>query len=204
MGLPAKYDPPRNRGNTRVGHIKGSGGNNKAKPWRRDPIIRERMLMVHKLWAEGYSPAAMLVKVNEWAQVKIPSHPEFSMHVIRMDKERILSLIDEENADMRAEHLESLKHLKKRAYEEIDSPGMDNMAKPGFMNVIRAAEETGAKIDGSLIHRSESKIMMTSDVQARILVQVLVKHLGSEEVAFRVLDEVQGAIEAAAQSSEAS
>ena len=190
-------------GSTRTGPTRGRGvRNNRNRPWREDVLIRERMELVHKMWVEGAQENEMLVAVNKWAAVKIPSHPMFGRSTIQTDKKNLLALIDEESAELRTEHLESLRHLKNRAYKTLDQPGLDDMAKPGLMNVIRAAEETGAKIDGSLVHRTESKVMMTNDMQARILVQVLVKHLGSEDIAFKVLDEVQGAIEAAAKSSE--
>src|ERR1035437_404408 len=188
------------RGNTRVGATRGRGVKNQRQlAWRKDPLIRERMELVHKMWVEGASQDAMLTAVNKWASKALPSHPMFTRSTIVTDKKNLLTLVDEDGGELRAEHLESLKHLKNRAYKELDTLGLDDMAKPGLLNVVCASEETGAKIDGSLVHRTESKVMMTTDVQARILVPVLVKHLGSEDIAFKVLDEVQDAIAAASE-----
>jgi len=185
---------PGNRGNTRLRKntidVHKGGGISKQTPWRKDPIIRERMQLVHKLWAEGYGNEAILVKVNTWAALNVPTHPRFGISVIQNDKKNIISLVEEGDDDLRIEHLESLKHLKQVAYEEFERTTVD-MAKPSLLNVIRAAEETGAKIDGSLIKRVEQNINVTSATEARILVQVLVRHLGSEELAMRVLQEVE-------------
>lgn len=151
------------------------------------------MHIVWRCWMEGYSHEGTLRKINEWVLsggAGAGVEPFRSLDVVKDDRKRIQTLISESDAELRAEHVNSLRYIKQRAFEEIDKTAAP-MAVPGLLNVAAKAEETMAKIDGTLITRVEQQVSVTKEDEARVLVQVLVDRLGSEDEALRVLDDVR-------------
>jgi hypothetical protein len=78
-----------NRGNTRTRpgrmHIRGRF---KTTPWRQDPVIRDRMALVHRCWLRGLTVAETLEVVNS-------AGVTYSIHTIVIDRHNLQVLAGE-------------------------------------------------------------------------------------------------------------
>lgn len=87
-------------------------------PWRDDPIIRERLDIVARLWAEGKSITQSLPLINEWLTSK--GYPNVKRDAIHDDRARLSALAREAHPHAQEEHSDKMRHLTERLYERID------------------------------------------------------------------------------------
>ena len=163
--------------------------------WKNDPKIRARMQVVHKAWMQGATLDMTRNAVHNWLL-------EFDQHAVPPsrativnDRKHLMELQDGADEMLREQHLMQLDNVISTAYKELYTVGISDMAKPGLLNVVRQAIETKAKVGGTMVQRIEQTIQRSEPDQARLLVQVLVKHIGDETKALQILQEMQ-AIEA--------
>src|ERR1700733_1400689 len=147
--------------------------------WKNDPKIRARMQLVHECWMQGATLDATRMRVTDWLRSFDPNAQTPSRATIVNDRKHLMELQEGVDEKLREQHLMQLDHVIAKAYEEFDSTSTD-MAKPGLLNVVRQAIETKAKVGGTMVQRIEQTIQKSEPDQARMLVQVLVKHIGDE------------------------
>ena len=158
--------------------------------WKNDPKIRARMQVVHRAWMQGASIDDTRNAVVNWLREFDPNATVPSRATIVNDRKHIMELQDGADDKLREQHLMQLDHVILKAYEEFASTTTD-MAKPGLLNVVRQAIETKAKVGGTMVQRIEQTIAKSEPDQARLLVQVLVKHIGDEAMALKILEEMK-------------
>lgn len=158
--------------------------------WKNDPKIRARMQVVHKAWMQGASIDDTRNAVFNWLHDFDPQATVPSRATIVNDRKHIMELQDGADDRLREQHLMQLDHVILKAYEEFATTATD-MAKPGLLNVVRQAIETKAKVGGTMVQRIEQTIAKSEPDQARLLVQVLVKHIGDETKALQILEDMK-------------
>ena len=158
--------------------------------WKRDPKIRARMQVVHAAWMRGATLDQTRTTVHLWLREFDPNATVPSRATIVTDRAHLMELQDGDDQKMREQHLMQLDNVIAEAYAEFDSTAAD-MAKPGLLNVVRQAIETKAKVGGTMVQRIEQTVSRSEPDQARLLVQVLVKHIGDETKALQILQEMQ-------------
>lgn len=148
------------------------------------------MQVVHRAWMQGASIDDTRNAVCNWLREFDPNATVPSRATIVNDRKHLMELQDGADEKLREQHLMQLDHVILKAYEEFAKTATD-MAKPGLLNVVRQAIETKAKVGGTMVQRIEQTIQKSDPDQARMLVQVLVKHIGSEERALEILEEMR-------------
>src|ERR1039458_8975825 len=78
-------------------------------PWRDDPIIRERLDVVARLWATGLSTTASVAPLNQWLRER--GYPEVQRTTVTDDRKRLAVLARESHPMAQEEHSEKLRHL---------------------------------------------------------------------------------------------
>lgn len=155
----------RNR-RTHVGRNKG------ALPWRKDPLILERVDLVRILKAQGHTGRTMLPRLNEI----MVSHgqPEITIDTVYNDFERLREIQAEERAraiqdeqSIVGEHIEALTEVRRQAWKAFEQTPDKSLNRSAYLNTIRATVETTAKLDGSLIHREGRQV----DGNVRVVVE---------------------------------
>jgi hypothetical protein len=149
------------------------------------------MQVVHKAWMQGATLDMTRNAVHNWllefdAQAVPPSRA-----TIVNDRKHLMELQDGADEMLREQHLMQLDNVISTAYKELYTVGISDMAKPGLLNVVRQAIETKAKVGGTMVQRIEQTIQRSEPDQARLLVQVLVKHIGDEAKALMILEEMK-------------
>ena len=159
--------------------------------WKNDPKIRARMQVVHEAWMRGATLDQTRQLVHGWLL-------EFDQHAVPpsrativTDRKHLMELQTGVDERMREQHLMQLDHVIATAYGELHKVGLSDMAVPGLLNVVRQAIETKAKVGGTMVQRIEQTVSRSEPDQARLLVQVLVKHIGDETKALQILQEMQ-------------
>jgi len=158
--------------------------------WKNDPKIRARMQVVHECWMRGATLDITRMRVADWLHTFDPNATVPSRATIVNDRKHLMELQSGVDDKLREQHLMQLDHVIAKAYEEFDSTSTD-MAKPGLLNVVRQAIETKAKVGGTMVQRIEQTVTKSEPDQARLLVQVLVKHIGDETKALQILEEMK-------------
>ena len=158
--------------------------------WKNDPKIRARMQIVHRAWMQGASIDDTRNAVCNWLREFDPNATVPSRATIVNDRKHLMELQDGADEKLREQHLMQLDHVILKAYEEFATTSTD-MAKPGLLNVVRQAIETKAKVGGTMVQRIEQTIQKSEPDQARLLVQVLVKHIGDEAKALEILEDMK-------------
>lgn len=143
-------------------------------PWSKDAMILGRMELVEKLWAQGYSSNQMMSVVND--RMKELGVPPVSIRTIKRDKQRLLSRFEEETEDARAEHIESLKLVKRKAWDAFENTPAGSLNKSSYLNTIRATEETISKLDGSM----QNKVIVEGQLEVKHVAAVLMEVLISK------------------------
>jgi hypothetical protein len=159
--------------------------------WKHDPKIRARMQVVHEAWMRGNTLDQTRTLVHEWLMTFDPHAVPPSRATIVIDRKHLMELQDGEDKMLREQHLMQLDHVIATAYQELYTVGLSDMAKPGLLNVVRQAIETKAKVGGTMVQRIEQTVVKSEPDQARLLVQVLVKHIGDEKKALEILEEMK-------------
>lgn len=159
--------------------------------WKNDPKIRARMQVVHECWMRGETLDMTRSLVHAWLLEFDPAAVPPSRATIVNDRKHLMELQDGNDAKMREQHLMQLDHVIVTAYKELYTVGLSDMAKPGLLNVVRQAIETKAKVGGTMVQRIEQTVTQSAPDQARLLVQVLVKHIGDEAKALMILEEMK-------------
>jgi hypothetical protein len=159
--------------------------------WKNDPKIRARMQVVHEAWMRGATLDQTRQLVHGWLL-------EFDQHAVPpsrativTDRKHLMELQTGVDERMREQHLMQLDHVIATAYGELHKVGLSDMAVPGLLNVVRQAIETKAKVGGTMVQRIEQTVTRSEPDQARLLVQVLVKHIGDEAKALMILEEMK-------------
>lgn len=210
--MPVKPNPPpfdmeprdgkKTLGNRRTGNSRGINSRRHAISWEKDPMILGRMALIEKLWAQGFSSSQMVDPVND--HMKELGVPPVSLRTIKRDKARILIRFEEEEEGAKEEHIESLKLVKRKAWDAFDSTPSGSLNKSSYLNTIRATEETIAKLDGTF----SNKIKVEGNVDVRmiagILADVLVASLDANvaEEIITVFNERVAAVEAVSEKPE--
>ena len=158
--------------------------------WKQDPKIRARMQVVHEAWMMGTTLEDTRTIVHGWLLKFDPQATIPSRATIVNDRTHLMELQAGVDDKMREQHLMQLDHVIFKAYTEFETTSTD-MAKPGLLNVVRQAIETKAKVGGTMVQRIEQTVTKSEPDQARLLVQVLVKHIGDETKALQILQEMQ-------------
>jgi hypothetical protein len=158
--------------------------------WKNDPKVRARMQVVHEAWMQGATLDDTRTLVHGWLLKFDPQATAPSRATIVNDRKHLMELQDGVDEKLREQHLMQLDHVIAKAYSEFDSTSTD-MAKPGLLNVVRQAIETKAKVGGTMVQRIEQTIAKSEPDQARLLVQVLVKHIGDEAMALKILEDMK-------------
>jgi hypothetical protein len=159
--------------------------------WKNDPKIRARMQVVHEAWMRGATLDDTRTLVHGWLLKFDPAAVPPSRATIVNDRKHLMELQTGTDEKMREQHLMQLDHVITVAYEELYKIGISDMAKPGLLNVVRQAIETKAKVGGTMVQRIEQTVTKSEPDQARLLVQVLVKHIGDEAKALMILEEMK-------------
>jgi hypothetical protein len=158
--------------------------------WKNDPKIRARMQVVHECWMRGQTLDDTRTSVHGWLLKFDPAAGPPSRATIVNDRKHLMELQTGVDEKMREQHLMQLDHVIFKAYAEFETTSTD-MAKPGLLNVVRQAIETKAKVGGTMVQRIEQTVTKSEPDQARLLVQVLVKHIGDEAKALMILEEMK-------------
>ena len=148
------------------------------------------MQVVHEAWMQGASLDQTRERIVDWLRTFDPNATVPSRATIVNDRKHLMELQEGVDEKLREQHLMQLDHVIAKAYEEFDHTATD-MAKPGLLNVVRQAIETKAKVGGTMVQRIEQTVQQSAPDQARLLVQVLVKHIGDETKALQILEEMK-------------
>jgi hypothetical protein len=170
---------PGNKGNRRSGAVKGthSGLRRGQLPWRKDPVILERLNLIRTLRAQGYSSAGMMLgPVNELMRRR--GVPEITVDAVYDDFPRLKELQREEQAqaakiegEAKQEHIDALQEVKRQAWRAFHSASTSSLNRGSYLNTIASTEEKIAKLDGTLTQRVELEASIRNgdrDIDAEI------------------------------------
>lgn len=134
------------RGNHRTGVIRRGG----RTAWQTDPLIRERMQLHWRLWAEGRSQQEILLACNKFMAER--GQEPITIHTVRNDRKRImhpdkgLVLGDDE---LRGSHIETLRLVIQDAFDAFHTAPAGSLNRGSYLNTIKSTVELMAKLDGS-------------------------------------------------------
>jgi hypothetical protein len=173
-------------------------------PWRDDPIIRERLDIVARLWAEGKSITQSLPLINEWLTSK--GYPNVKRDAIHDDRARLSALAREAHPHAQEEHSDKMRHLTERLYERIEEMHengasvcrqcgqrcghyANEQAEAGVWSVLQRTLAEYAKVDGAVVTRIETKVERTATDAVKVLVLNVLPKYVAEDVVLRILDD---------------
>lgn len=145
--------------NTRTGIARGTRGRRRSLRWDSDPEVLGRMASGERLRAQGLTRAEIAV------------HLAVSQHTVSKDLARLIDSRRAAGFEAVDDHIASLMALKRRAWEMLESgpvlvPYTDPSGKTKYKEVedrsallaqLRSIEMDIAKLDGSLVQRTEVK-----------------------------------------------
>ncbi len=140
--------------NHRSGPCRGtrSGTRRGTLEWRKDVVILRRIAWQEDLRAEGWVGQALLDRIN--ARCTAEGIDPISREALYDDHHRSRDLMEDEAKDAKHRHLASIEHIKREAMSAFHDTGSQSLNRSAYLNVALRAEETSAKLDGTLSPQS--------------------------------------------------
>jgi hypothetical protein len=163
-----------NRGNRRSGPVKGIRNRKTQLPWRQDSVVMERIAIGAKIWAERHSDGDALRLINQHMASKFTAEPAIGRSTMYEDRKHIRELWAERREDAVEEHLASLDHTISEAWKAFHTTRGSNLNRSAYLSTIGNLVEKKAKLDGTLVARSQvsGEANLSRTPQVNLLVQV--------------------------------
>ncbi len=178
-------------GNRRRGPSRGthSGLRRGTLAWRKDPLIRQRIDLVWRLWAQGYSTAQMMPTVDQFCDRM--GVPQVTERTVELDKQHIRELIAETEAGLKEQQVESLKLVMREGWRTWHDRATPAIVRSKLLDTISLTTERLAKLTGTMAPDRGGGPMTTVVAQ-----KVEVVFVGADEWHRRILGIPDGAAEA--------